>query len=149
MSAMSAAPAGWRLLPLYPGGFANLIGPLYVSESDSETRIGFRIEPQHTNPMGVCHGGMLASFCDMLLPISVLRQTPAIGQRFLPTINLQLDYLAPAPLGAWVEGRAQLLRQTRSLVFAQALVHADETAVVRASAILKIGPEFPPPKDTR
>ena len=67
-------------------------------------RLGFRVEKRHTNPLGICHGGMLASFCDMLLPISIHRKSKEVGLRFLPTINLQLDYLAPAPLGAWVEG---------------------------------------------
>ena len=62
--------------------------------------------------------------------------------RFLPTINLQIDYLAAAPLGAWVQGEAQLLRTTRSLVFMQGLVQADGVSVARTSGIFKIGPPF-------
>ena len=79
--------------------------------------------------MGILHGGMMATFCDMLLPISAHYLSSAIGARFLPTINLQIDYLAGSPLGAWVQGEAQLLRATRSLVFMQGLVQADGTPV--------------------
>jgi uncharacterized protein (TIGR00369 family) len=134
-------PPGFVPLPM-GGEFVTLNGPLYLCHEGESVRLGFRVEKRHTNPLGICHGGMLASFCDMLLPISILRKTPEIGRRFLPTINLQLDYLAPAALGAWVEGEAQVLRVTRTLVFAQGLAKADGTPAVRVSGIFKIGPAF-------
>jgi len=84
----------------------------------------------------------MASFCDMLLPLSVHRKSQAVATRFLPTISLQIDYLAPAPLGCWIEGTAELLRATRTLVFAQGLVTADGTPCARASGVFKIGPEM-------
>ena len=107
-------------------------------------KFGFRVEPRHTNPMGNLHGGMMASFCDMLLPLSVHRQSAEVAHRFLPTISLQIDYLAPAALGAWVQGEAAPLRITRSLVFAQGLVTADGVPCARVSGVFKIGPEMPP-----
>lgn len=137
----ASIPAGFA--PLTMGGeFIALNGPLYLCREGDRVRFGFRVEPRHTNPMRICHGGMLASFCDMLLPISVHHKRADIGRRFLPTINLQLDYLAPAPLGAWVEGEADVLRATRTLVFVQGLVTADGEPAVRASGIFKIGPPF-------
>jgi acyl-coenzyme A thioesterase PaaI-like protein len=63
-----------------------------------------------------------------------------------------VDYLATSPLGAWVQGEAQLLRATRSMVFMQGLVSADGQPVARTSGVFKIGPRFedaamtPPPK---
>ena len=134
-------PAGFR--PLSMGdGFIAVNGPLYLRHEGELVRIGFRVEKRHTNPLGQCHGGMLASLCDMLLPLSIHRKSPEVGGRFLPTISLQIDYLAPATLGAWVEGEAQVLRVTRSLVFAQGLVTADGVQAVRASGIFKIGAPF-------
>jgi len=132
-------------------GFIAVNGPLYVKKLDPGILLGFRVEVRHCNPMGICHGGMIATFCDMLLPISAHYLSSDIGRRFLPTISLQVDYLAPSPLGAWVQGQAQLLRSTRSLVFMQGLVSADGEAVARVSGIFKIGPRFedavmsPPP----
>ena len=124
-------------------GFIGLVGPLYTRRSDAGVQIGFRVEPRHCNPMGVLHGGMMATFCDMLLPISAHVLSPQIGQRFLPTISLQIDYLAGSPLGAWVQGEGQLLRATRTLVFMQGLVQADTVLVARVSGVFKIGAEFP------
>jgi uncharacterized protein (TIGR00369 family) len=134
-------PAGFKPLPKM-GEFIGVNGPLYLKHEGDLVQLGFRVEARHTNPMQICHGGMMASFCDMLLPLSVHRKNREVGMRFLPTISLQIDYLAPSPLGAWVQGEAQVLRTTRSLVFAQGLVEADGTPVARVSGIFKIGPPF-------
>jgi uncharacterized protein (TIGR00369 family) len=123
-------------------GFIGVNGPLYVRQTDSTFQLGFRVERRHCNMMGICHGGMMATFCDMLLPIAAHVLAPDIGKRFLPTINLQIDYLAGTPLGAWVQGEAQVLRTTRSLVFMQGLVQADGINVARTSGIFKIGAPF-------
>lgn len=137
----SGIPAGFAALEV-GGEFIAVNGPFYLRHDGHRVQLGFRVEPRHTNPMGICHGGMMASFCDMLLPLVAHRQVPEIGRRFLPTISLQMDYLAPSATGAWVQGEAQVLRTTRSMVFAQGLVTADGTPVVRVSGILKIGAEF-------
>jgi uncharacterized protein (TIGR00369 family) len=123
-------------------GFIAVNGPLYVKKLDPGILLGFRVEPRHCNPMGICHGGMISTFCDMLLPISAHYLSAELARRFLPTINLQVDFLAPSPQGAWVQGEAQLLRATRSMVFMQGLVTADGQSVARVSGIFKIGPRF-------
>ena len=138
----SAIPSGF--LPLPSGsGFIEVNGPLYLRQQGDQVRLGLRVEPRHVNPMGNLHGGMMASFCDMLLPLSVHYQDATLADRFLPTISLQIDYLAPSPLGCWLEGTGQLLRATRSMVFAQGLVTADGVPCARASGVFKLGPQRP------
>ncbi len=145
---MSAAPKSPLQVPEgfrareFGGGFIGVNGPLYARRTDAGFQLGFRVEERHCNPMRICHGGMMATFCDMLLPISAHVMSKELAERFLPTINLQIDYLAASPLGAWVQGEAQLLRATRSLVFMQGLVRADDVSVARVSGIFKIGPPF-------
>ena len=121
-------------------------GPLYLRHQDQPegplVQLGFRVERRHCNPMNNCHGGMLATFSDMVLPMSIHRKSAEVGHKFLPTINLQLDYLSPAPLGSWVQGEGQVLRVTRSMVFAQGMVTADGVPAVRISGIFKIGKPF-------
>ena len=142
-SAPSAAvPEGFKERRFGDEGFIDVNGPLYARRTDAGFQLGFRVERRHCNPMGICHGGMMATFCDMLLPISAHVLSSEIGNRFLPTINLQIDYLAASPLGSWVQGEAQLLRTTKSLVFMQGLVHADGVPAARVSGIFKIGPPF-------
>ena len=130
-------------VPLRMGGdYIELNGPIYVRVEAGQLQLGFRVEKRHTNPMGICHGGWMASFADMVLPISVHHQNKELRSRFLPTISLQLDYLAPGSLGAWVQGTGQLLRHTKSLVFAQGLITVDGEPAVRMSGVFKIGPPF-------
>jgi len=143
-AAAMAAPEGFEPLPM-GGPFIELNGPILLYHRGTDVRLGFRVERRHCNPMGNCHGGMLASFADMVLPLCVHRKSPEVGFRFLPTISLQVDYLAPAPLGAWVQGEGDVLRVTRSMVFAQGLVTADGAPAVRISGIFKIGQAMQPP----
>lgn len=140
------APEGFK--PFAVGGdFIGLNGPLYIRslqqpDGSKLRHLGFRVEKRHTNPMGNCHGGMLATFADMMLPMLAHRQAPALRNQFLPTVSLQIDYLTPSPLGAWVQGEAQVLRVTRNLAFVQGLVTADDVPALRVSGIFKIGKPF-------
>ncbi|MFY9511939.1 MAG: PaaI family thioesterase [Rubrivivax sp.] len=135
---MNSVPPGFQVLDS-GGEFIARNGPLYLRHQGAAVQMGFRVETRHTNALAICHGGMMAAFCDMLLPMAAQRLSAEIGQRFLPTINLQIDYLAPSPLGAWVQGEASVLRTTRSLVFMQGLVSADDALVARVSGIFKLG----------
>ncbi len=154
-SANPAAPPGFQ--PLSTGGaFIAQNGPFYLFHEGDVVKLGFRVEARHCNPANVCHGGMLASFADMLLPVTIQRKTPLRGGaaanaadegpplhvrgHFLPTVNLQIDYMAPAKLGDWVEGEAQVLKATVSMVFAQGLITSGGKLAVRCSGVFKIGP---------
>lgn len=144
-AAMAQSPIPEGFAPVVAGGpYIAHNGPLYLRHEGTSVAFGFRVEPHHVNPMHNLHGGMMATFCDMLLPLSVHRKSAAVAGHFLPTISLQIDYLAPAPLGAWVQGEAEPLRVTRSLVFAQGLVTADGVPCARVSGVFKIGPVAPP-----
>jgi uncharacterized protein (TIGR00369 family) len=132
-------PAGFRIMPM--DRFIGANGPLCAKREGEQLVLGFRVELRHCNPADICHGGMLMTLADMLLGMGANFQGK-LG-RFLPTVSMTTDFLAPAPLGAWVEGRAELLRTTRNLVFAQCLVTADGTLALRASGIMKLGQPFP------
>lgn len=133
---MADIPAGFAPLALSMG-FLETNGPLYGKWDGKILALGFRVEERHCNPGGVAHGGMLATFADMQLPFSARFQSD-IDFGFLPTINLTCDFLAPAPRGAWVEGRGELVRATRNLVFAQGTATADGAPCLRMNGIFKI-----------
>ena len=129
-------PAGFRPFR-FSVGFLEAIGPLYGRWDGTRLLMGFRVEERHCNPGQVVHGGMMATFADMLLPIAARMQSKAdVG--FAPTVNLTLDFLAPAKLGAWVEGTGEFLRAGKTLFFAQGTATADGILCLRASAIFKV-----------
>lgn len=139
--AAEEVPAGFRR---FRGttGFVGVNGPLFFLHEGSLFKLGFRVEERHCNPMGICHGGMLATFADMLMPIGAITLVPELRQRFLPTVSLQVDFISPAKLGDWIEGEMQVLRTTRSMVFAQGLVTSGGVMAMRCSGVFKIGPTF-------
>lgn len=120
-------------------GFSSRNATFYAKWTKERLQLGFRVTEHHCNLRGVLHGGMLATFVDTVLPYAAMYQSLG-GRRFLPTISLQIDYLAPADIGAWVQGEAEVLRTTRNMVFMQGMVTADATPIARASGIFKLGP---------
>jgi uncharacterized protein (TIGR00369 family) len=139
----SAIPPGFKPRK-FGDGFVAANGPLYTRMFEGKLQVGFLVEERHCNPMGICHGGMLAMLGDMVCPITAHATCEAAKNRFLPTIGLQIDYLASAPLGAWVHGQAEVLRATRTMVFVQGLLYADNTLIARVSGVFKIGKPFQP-----
>lgn len=143
MSLAPHVPEGFRVAQIH-GDFIVFNGPLFGRLDDGPLQLGFRVEQRHTNPLGICHGGMLATFVDMLVPCTAMYM-PERERRFLPTISLQIDYLGSARLGAWVQGEAQILRTTRNLVFGQGLASADGEPCLRFSGIFKLGSGYGDP----
>jgi uncharacterized protein (TIGR00369 family) len=132
-----SAPEGWTLFTLR--GFIDHNGPLYFRMDETDGLIlGMRIEDRHCNQRGVGHGGWLMTFADMMLPMAS-HHHPQVGHKFLPTISMSADFLAPAPLGCWLTGRTNVLRVTRNLVFAQGLIFADDVLAVRVNGVFKTG----------
>ena len=133
-----SAPAGFVELPLIgSAGFNALCGPLWVRADGDRLIGGFRVEARHCNPMGNCHGGMLATFCDVHMAIAA-QFAHEMQTLILPTISLTLDYLAPTLLGTWVEAVPEIVKVTRGMVFANEILTVDGQPVVRASGIFKI-----------
>lgn len=132
------APAGFLPLPI-GGEFSRTNGPFFEREEGGVYQLGFRVAARHTNSRGICHGGMLATLGDMLLPLTAFHRSERLHGHFLPTVSLQLDYLGPALLGAWVQGEAQVLRTTRTLIFLQGLATADGEPALRVSGVFRIG----------
>jgi uncharacterized protein (TIGR00369 family) len=124
------------------GAFATHNGPLFARWRAAHLQLGFRVAPQHVNPGQQCHGGMLGMLADILISTAAQYQAE-IPRQFLPTISLQMDFMAPAPLGSWVQGEAQILRVTRNLIFSQGLLHADGVLVLRTSGVFKRGALLP------
>ena len=135
---MSAAiPDGFR--PANAGGpFGKEVGPFYLSEGESEFRIGLRIEERHINPNGVVHGGVCMTLADHVGGMAVFRSLSEKAP--FATISLNCDFLAPAKTGDWIEGWGEVVRRTRTLAFANATIELAGQPIVRASGIWKLSP---------
>jgi len=89
-------PEGFRLLPT-GGGFNCLFGAVYGCVIEDRLVLGFRVSPRHLNPHNTCHGGVLATFADMMAYAA--QWEAGLLYTLTPTISLSTDFLAPALLG--------------------------------------------------
>lgn len=131
-------PEGFRPLN-FDMGFVGQCGPLYGKWDETNLLLGFRVEMRHCNPGQVAHGGMMATFADMLLPMASRFQSKQ-DMGFMPTIQLTCDYLAPAKLGSWIEGRAEVVKITKNLLFSQGTATSDGAPCLRTNGIFRIMP---------
>lgn len=120
--------------------FNSHIGNLYVKRGEKGTRdefvMGFRVHQHMCNPAGGLHGGMMMTVADLVGAMG--GGTLAGLRKFLPTVNMTFDFVAPAKVGDWVEGRPELVRATRSLLFTNIYLTVGEEKILRASSICKI-----------
>lgn len=120
--------------------FNSHIGNLYMKRGEKGSRdefvLGFRVHQHLCNPAGSLHGGMMMTAADL---VGTMGGGALVGLRkFLPTVSMTCDFVAPARAGDWVEGRAEVVRQTRSLLFTHIYLTVGEEKIMRASAIAKI-----------
>jgi acyl-coenzyme A thioesterase PaaI-like protein len=131
--AFDPAAEGWRPLP--PRGFPVLVGPFWAKPEGQHWRYGFLAEPRHANVGGVVHGGMLMTFVDDLLGMTVWE---ACGRVNVSTIQLNTQFIAPARPGDFVEFEAEILRRTRSVVFIRGRSFVGERTVTHSDGVWKI-----------
>ena len=137
-----SVPEGFRLLRLPASGFMNANGPFHARRDGGRFVLGLRVEERHCNAVGVCHGGMIATMCDMLLTVGSNIQSNQ--SRFMPTVSMTCDFLASPKLGDWIEGRVEVLRVTRNLLFASGVLVVAGEPVARTSGVMKVPAEADP-----
>ena len=123
-------PAGFEPIT-HSAAFGAMIGPIY-ERSDAQGFVrAFRIEDRHTNGRRVLHGGMLMAFADIVLAQAGI----LAGAGPAATVRMTTEFIVPGRLGDWVEGRAHVSRQTRSLIFAQGEISVGDRPIMTASGL--------------
>lgn len=126
----------WRLID--DGPFERLTGSMYWTRDrlveHEPIRLGFRVLEKHCNPNGACHGGMMATFLDMVLGMAVETATGAGG----PTMTLSIDYLAAALPGQWIESRTRLVHASYRSGYCDTVVSGPDGPVARANGMWRL-----------
>jgi len=135
MSGRTGPPPGFVERPSR-GPFTRMTGPFFERSGTDAVIRAFRVEERHTNALGIAHGGMLMAFLDSVLAGAVSGQV----QGSFVTLRMTTDFLAPARLGDWVEGRAGVTRSTRSLCYVRGEARIGERKVAVADAVFRLLP---------
>lgn len=113
--------------------YTDMIGPFFEIPNDPQGRRGFWVQDGHINNAGIIHGGMLMSFADNLLARAVGNS----GAGMAVTLHMSTDFIGPAHLGDWVEGRAEVLRTTRTMVFVEGEISTRKRLVMTAKGVFR------------
>jgi len=131
----SPIPEGFNLFP-EDGSFQDTIAPLYMKLTDEGIIYGLRVEKQHCNSIGICHGAVYMAMMDLALITSVCE---AMGNyQGSPTININLNYLKACKEGDWIETRIDKAQLTSSIGFANGKIVIDNCTAVEASGCFKL-----------
>lgn len=129
------AAAGW--LPLPGDGFATLIGPLWhrPGADGAPPRFAMLADARHANFHGVVHGGMLMSFADTALGITiweVMNRQPCV------TIQFGMQFLDAVQVGEFVEADVEVLRRSATVVFARGTLRRGAQQVGSVEGVWKV-----------
>ncbi|HEX7777420.1 MAG TPA: PaaI family thioesterase [Parvibaculum sp.] len=113
--------------------------PLYARHGDDAIDIGFRLAEPHCNSRGLLHGGVIAALADNAMGLCYgIAYEKAFGVRAAAvTVSLNVDYVASASIGQWIEVKPHVVKAGRSMGFIGALVTADGVTIARASATFR------------
>jgi acyl-coenzyme A thioesterase PaaI-like protein len=116
-------------------GSANLFGLQMEIEPAGDDAVAgrFFLKQDHQGPPGHAHGGILASALDEAMAMVLWAE----GTRG-PTRRLEVDLLAPAPVGVFLQVEAQLESRDGSKVWVVGRLRDEERVVARGRALFVI-----------
>jgi acyl-coenzyme A thioesterase PaaI-like protein len=129
----SSVPAGWTILQTQ--AFGTYVGPFYRPIDGDALLYGFVADERHGNKRGVTHGGMLATAFDVALGNACWA---AAKQQPSATVQLNIQYISALKLGEFATIRSEIIKATRSLVFARGVMRVDDSIVATADGVWKI-----------
>jgi acyl-coenzyme A thioesterase PaaI-like protein len=125
-------PPGYEICSMPDGGFAELVGPLFIRHTETGPRFAFHAQSKHVNARGVVHGGMLTTFADQVLGLTIQRVLDTVD---VATVNLNCDLVSIAKPGDLIEGEATVTRVTSRLIFVKGTITCGDTVLTNASGI--------------
>jgi uncharacterized protein (TIGR00369 family) len=91
--------------------------------------------PEHLNPAGLVHGGLLMSLMDHALSAIAWE---AVGRRACVTVQMDTQFLRGARAGDFLLARGHVTRATSRLVFMSGTASVGDQQILAASALLKV-----------
>ncbi|MBT3330860.1 MAG: PaaI family thioesterase [Rhodospirillaceae bacterium] len=127
-------PEGFQPFPSQ-GSFPALCGPThYRRDKDGGFMNGFQARQMHDNTNNIVHGGVLFTFADDIMG----RASSGITRRMSTTIALNVEYLAPAPLDAWIEGATEITYMDDRFAFVRSRIFHGDRILLTADGVWRL-----------
>ncbi|NLB88907.1 MAG: PaaI family thioesterase [Syntrophomonadaceae bacterium] len=108
--------------------FYKLLGVELVELGPGEAVLKVFPTAEHTNPLGMIHGGLLMSIADAAMGNAVR----SLGSRGV-TVDMSTSFLSSAMIGQEIIARGKVLKAGRNLFFVEATVTSNEKLLVKCT----------------
>jgi acyl-coenzyme A thioesterase 13 len=127
--------AGWSSWSAGVDPYETAIGPFcFRAEADGGVRCAFLPRREHLNGGGSIHGGALMSFADFAL-FAIAHN--ALAGAVAVTVTCNCEFLSAGQVDLVVEAKGEVLRDTRSLLFARGTMTQAGRPLLAFSGTLK------------
>jgi uncharacterized protein (TIGR00369 family) len=110
--------------------------PLYSKVMEGAIILGLIAGNQHCNSRGFVHGGLISALADNAMGLSCGKQHENLGG--LVTVTLNMQFLAAAQKGQWLEFVTTSTKTGKSLDQAQGHITADGNICAYMSATFRV-----------
>ena len=131
---MSETPPGYTQTELLDP-FEIHIGPVFERRENGVRSILLIADERHVNMRGIVHGGLLMTLADLAIGQAVWDAT---DHATVVTVGMQSQFLKPAHVGDRIEVTPQIMRRTKSLVFARGDFMVGGEVVYTATSLWKV-----------
>jgi uncharacterized protein (TIGR00369 family) len=111
------------------------IGPFFFRMEEESPITAFRIRSEHCNAHGTLHGGIMMAFTDYTLCLGANRGS---NEQSVVTVTCNNEFVAPAADGELVEGRGDVIKRGRSLVFLRSTLSVGKRVILVSSGVVKL-----------
>lgn len=135
--------AGWFRDP-ESVGFEVHMGMFWEKhDADGSPRFGLLLGPEHVNSRGWIHGGVFTAFADHMFGHLARRAAKRRGMK-VATISLSSNFVGAAERGEFLEGKAEIIREGRSMIFLQGRIYAGSRIILSGDAVFAVQPDKSP-----
>jgi uncharacterized protein (TIGR00369 family) len=117
-------------------GVTRLLGIRLVAAGEGEARLEMEAGPQHHNPMGIVHGGILCDLADAAMGVAMASSLEP--KETFSTLELQMNYLRPVRQGR-LAATARMIRRGRATAYLETeIVDAEGQLIAKGSSCCAI-----------
>lgn len=128
---------GWKRWELRETSrFNGFLGPILVRREGDVARVRMVPEHQHSNLRDQVHGGALLGFVDIAL-FAGARGLDIITAGPAATVDVSVQFVAGAPIGAPIEARVELVRETGRMLFLRGLIVQEELTIASFQGVVR------------
>jgi len=128
-----ALPDGFEPLR-FQDPFNNRVGKIHQRGEPPAAIYGLPLEPDHNNLNGVIHGGVMFSFADAIMGLT-LEQA---ARRLTATISLNVEFVGNTGAEGWLEGRPKLVRLARTIAFLRCEILSADQILMTATGVWRV-----------